>query len=575
MPEPQPSSQTELPVDEYARKVLSGEIPACKSIILACARHQRDMARQATEAFPYYFDLAAALLAIDFIGILCPSKGEWAGKPLPLGLWQKFFLGSIFGWKNCSDGLRRFRDVFAEIPKKNGKSTLLAGVCIYMLLMDGEQGAEIYCAATTREQAREVFDEAVKMRTASPALSKRIGKSRISLFVTSTNSKLMPLSSDEEKQDGINPSCAVIDETHRHPNRQLKDMIAKSMATRRQPLTLEITTAGTDRESYCRKQHDYGMSLLDQIFVDETFFVFIAILDEGASWEDELEWAKVNPNLGLGVKLDFLRRMAQQAKNDPTARNGFLRYHLNVWTSAETRAILPEVWGACAGVLRGADPIKTRSAWLEELRGAACYGGMDLASTEDLAAFVLFFPADGDRPARVLPWFFVPEYTMEKRSRVDRVPYDLWADQGFVVATPGNQIDYAFIRSEIVKARTKFNVLEIGFDPWNATQLVGQLLDDGLNMVKIQQGFQSLTGPTKELLRLVKSSELTHGNNPVLTWNIDNLQLATDPAGNIKPDKARSREKIDGGVALIEAIGRWTANTSGPSKYETEGLTLI
>lgn len=543
--------------------MLDGSILACKRIVQAVERHARDLRRSQSESgYPFYFDSRAAQRACNFFGFLCHSKGEWAGQPFTLELWQAFIVASLFGWKRQTDATRRFREGYIAIPRKNGKSTTLSGVALNLLVADGESGAEIYTIATNKDQAKLIFDESVQMRRASPALRSRVNEFKNNLSIPATNSKYMPLTSVADAQHGLNASACLADELHVHPTRDLWDVLKTSMASRRQPLMVGITTAGYDRQSFCYKQHEYSCKVLDQITPDESFFCFIAMLDEGANWEDEKEWAKANPNFGKSVKIEYLRQEAQRAKNDPTALNSFLRLHLNVWTTSSERAILPDKWAACAG--SGAnDPMAWRTRVLAEAKFAHCHAAMDLGSTGDLASTLLLFEKSAKCPeTRVVPFFFVPEEAIERRSRIDRIPYDVWVRQGFIIATPGNVIDYHFIRETIRKHQREYVIDQMAFDPWNATQLCGELTDDGIEMVEHRQGYGSMNAPTKQLLKMIAGREFVHGNNPVLTWMADNLVTSSDPAGNLKPDKSKAREKIDGIVAFIMAIGRMMANPS-------------
>jgi len=548
------------PWESYCLGVLDGSILACRKIVQAVERHSRDLKRsQSDPAFAYYFDAGAAQRAVNFFAFLRHSKGEWAGQAFQLELWQAFIVACLFGWKRA-DGTRRFRQGYIAIPRKNGKSTTLSGLALYLLVADAEAGAEVYTIATSKEQAKLIFDESVQMRRSSPALRSRVNEFKNNLSVPATNSKYMPLTSDDEAQHGLNASACLADELHVHPTRELWDVLATSMASRRQPLMLGITTSGYDRHSFCFTQHEYSCKVLDGILRDESFFCFIAMLDEGANWEDEREWAKANPNFGKSVKIDYLRQEAQRAKNDPTALNSFLRLHLNVWTTSSERAILPDKWAACAG--SGAnDPIAWRQRVLDEMKGLLCYGALDLGSTSDLASEVLLFGKSNKCPeTRVIPFFFVPEESIERRSRMDRIPYDMWERQGFIIATPGNVIDYHFIRETIRQHRRDYIIGEMGFDPWNATQLCQELMEDGIEMVEHRQGYISMSACTKELLKMVAGKEFAHGNNPVLAWMADNLVTSCDPAGNLKPDKSKAREKIDGIVAFSMAIGRMNSN---------------
>ena len=542
--------------DLYVSGVIAGEIPANKLIRLACQRHLDDLAHGAARGL--YFDVVAAGRSNLFFKVLQHSKGEWAGQPFNLELWQSFIDAMIFGWKRA-DGTRRFREAYIAVPRKNGKTTLLSGEGLKLLAADGEAGAEVYTFASTKDQAKLIFDEAVQMRNASPKLTQRIGLVKNNLHVLPTNSRFMPLSSDDETHHGLNASAGLADELHVHPSRDLWDVIATSQAARRQPLMLGITTHGWDRQSFCYAQYEYARRVLENVIQDDRFFAFVAMLDDGADWESEIEWAKCNPNFGKSVKIDYLREQAQRAKNDPAALNSFLRLHLNAWTQQDERVILPHQWAACAGTTE--DPTIVRGRWLAELKGKECFAALDLSSKLDMSADVFFFPKQsGVEKARVLPFFFVPEATMLDRAKKDRVPYDLWARMGFVMPTPGNVVDYDFIRELHRKMAREFRIRETAFDPWNATQISTQLQADGLLLVEHQQGYRSMSDPTKELLKMIAAQEFEHGNNPVLNWMADNLVVSEDPAGNLKPDKGRAREKIDGIVALIMCISRANAN---------------
>lgn len=543
--------------DLYVSGVLAGEIPANKLIQLACQRHLDDLKHGSARGI--HFDVEAAARSNLFFKVLQHSKGEWAGKSFDLELWQAFIDAMIFGWKRA-DGTRRFREAYIAVPRKNGKTTLLSGEAIKLLAADGEPGAEVYTFARTKDQASLIFNEAVQMRNASPRLVNRIGYVKNNLHILATNSRLMPLSADDETHHGLNASAGLADEVHVHPSRDLWDVIATSQAARRQPLMLGITTHGWDRQSFCYAQYEYARKVLEGILQDDRFFAFVAMLDDGADWEDEREWEKCNPNFGKSVKVQYLREQAQRAKNDPTALNAFLRLHLNAWTQQDERAILPHKWAACSSDPKG-DPVAIRARWMQELKGKYCFAGDDLSSTLDItAAPVLFFPRQPglERP-RVLPFFYVPHDTIIERSKKDRVPYDVWARQGFIIETPGNVADYDSVREQHRRLGQEFRIRQIRFDDWNATQLTTQLQGDGFEMLKHGQGFASMSAPTKELLRMVACAEFDHGNNPVLTWMADNLVIEQDAAGNLKPSKAKAREKIDGIAALVMAIASASA----------------
>lgn len=557
---------------QYALDAVAGRLPANKLVRLACQRYLDDLEEADTRGL--YFDWAAARrVVIFFATFLRHSKGEWGGQPFLLGPWQQFIVANLFGWKRKIDGTRRFRMAYIAIPRKNGKSTLAAGIGLYLLVADGEPGAEIYAFATKKDQAKIIFDEATRMWEASPDLQRRVGHFRNNLHVRSTNSKFEPLSSDGDTMDGLNASAALGDELHEQPSREVWDKLATSMGARRQGLMLGITTAGEDRQTFCFDQDRLARQILEGAVVNDGVFAFIACLDVDdahdwkALWEQPEEWAKANPNYGVSVKTDFLESAALEAKQQPTKLNAFLRYHLNVWTQGSTRAISPDKWRLCAGVDTNDPADAVRERWKAELLGRACYGGLDLADTTDIAAFLAYFPRTEDNPQpRVLPFFFVPEEALIERSKKDRVPYDMWERQGFLFKTPGNVIDYGFIRKFLQAFNDDYRVIEIGYDRWNSTQLVSQLQEeDHIEMVQVGQGFLGMSAATKEMLKMVVGVEFAHGGNPVLTWMADNLIVTQDPAGNLKPDRAKAREKIDGMVAFAMAIGRAMAQPQVPA----------
>ena len=405
------------PVTAYARSVTEGALPANRLVRLACERHLDDLSTGPGRGLR--FDLSAARHAIDFFGFLRHSKGEWAGDTFTLAPWQAFIVGSLFGWRR-DDGLRRFRTAYCAVPRKNGKSTTSAGIGLYLLVADDEQGAEVYSAATTRDQARIVFDEAKRMVASSPALRRRVEPLINNLHVAATASRFMPLSSDSSTMDGLNVHGAIIDELHAHKTRGVVDVLDTATGARRQPLLFEITTAGYDRHSICFEHHDYSSKVLEGVLQDDSWFAYIAAADEGDDWTDPEVWRKANPNFGISVKQDDLARKAEKAIALPGAQNAFRRMHLNEWTEQAERWIDMAAWDACRW------PVD-----LEPLRGRPCFGGLDLSTTTDVTALAWVFPPDHDDGLwQVLSRYFVPEDNLRKRAERDRVPYDLWAAPG-------------------------------------------------------------------------------------------------------------------------------------------------
>lgn len=564
------------PAEIYVRDVIAGRVVASKLVRLACERHLRDLSEGHKRGI--YFDPISAQRAIDFFQFLKHSKGEWAGQPFQLSPWQQFIVYSIFGWKKA-DVTRRFRVVHVEVARKNGKTTKLGGIGLYLLVADGEPGAEIYCAATKKDQARILFNEVERMRKSSPSLKKMILSFKDNLNIPATNSKFEPLGSDEDTLDGLNPHGALVDELHAHKDRGLWDVLDTATGSRRQSLLMAITTAGFNRESVCYRQHEYGEKVLEQVIDDDSFFVFIACLDPGDDWEDERNWPKANPGLGVSVKLESLRVQANKAKNDPAALNAFLRLRLNVWTQQNTRWMPIEAWNECVGFsMAGIDARVLRAQVLEQLAGKVCYAGLDLSSKIDLTAYVKLFPPTEEIPKYVaICRFYMPEDNVGRRVKEDRVPYDVWIREGFITATPGNVVDYDWIKGDILRDAKTFEIRELAFDPYNATQTAIQLKNEGITTVEFRQGFLSMSEPTKELMKIVLQKKLAHLSDPVLRWNAANVVVKQDEAGNLKLNKDKSPEKIDGLVALVMALGRAIANPgeSGESVYETRGILTL
>ncbi|MBB1493191.1 terminase large subunit [Paracoccus sp. MC1854] len=574
------------PVTAWARKVVAGKVVAGHLTRLACQRHLDDLASGKERGLVWNRD--AALHATEFFSHLRHSTGEWAGQPFELQPWQQFVVGAVFGWKRA-DGLRRFRTAYVEVARKNGKSALLAGIALYALVADGEAGAHVYAAATTRDQARIVFGEAERMVAASPALSARVTRTVNNLAVLPTASWFRPLSADASKMDGLNVHFAAVDEVHEHPGPEIIQKLNTATGARRQPLIVEITTAGHDRHSVCRQHHEFSVKVLEGTLPSETadpWFAFIATIDTGDDWTDPRVWVKANPSLAVTVKPDDLKRQIDEAREMPAQQNAIRRLRLNEWTEQVTRWLDMDVWaeGGLAPETSGAT-IKMELERLERLlAGRECYGGLDLARVNDLSAFLLLFPPTregslGDLADKwiALSRFWVPEEDILRRARRDRVPYDVWRDQGFLTATPGNATDFAFIEAEIVNLAGRFDLRELSYDRTFAGEIVQHLQDEGINLVQFGQGFLSMAAPTAELERLAVSRLLWHGGHPVLRWNASNVAVRHDPAGNIKPDKERSSERIDGIVALCNALGRAMLRdeSAGRSVYQARGPMLL
>jgi len=514
------------------------------------------------------FDLAAAEHAREFFArFLRHSKGRWAGRPFVLADWQwRDIIGPLFGWKR-PDGTRRYRSAYVEVPKKNGKSTLLAGVGLYMLLADDEPGAEIYTAAADHKQAGIIHGEAERMVRASAALSGHLiaTTSRKHISHPASNSIMQALSADAYTKEGLNAHCVLFDELHAQPDRRLWDTLAYSGAARTQPLHVSITTAGYDRHSVCYEQRAYAEQVRDGIIDDLGFLPVIYAADRDADWTSPKVWRAANPSLGITIREDDLAAACKEAQASPTKENAFKRYRLNIWTEQAIRWLPMAEWDACAG-----EPAELDGA-LD--RGDACYAGLDMSSTMDLSALALYYPDTG----HVLLKSWLPGDTAHARARADRVPYPTWAQQGHINLTPGNVVDYDRVRTDIVALTEHHNIRQIAVDRWNSTQLMTQLQSDGFDVVPFGQGYASMTAPTKALEAYVLQRKIQHLNNPVLRWAASNVAVEQDAAGNIKPSKAKSTERIDPIVALIMAIGRAIADTPAPtgSVYDTRGILSV
>ena len=509
----------------------------------------KDIARKVTAWFPRYLQL---------------TKGEWNRKPFELLDWQrKDVIQPLFGTVK-DNGMRRIKMAYIEVPKKNGKSPLAAGIALRLFFADNEPGAEIYSAACDKEQAGIVFDTAAEMVRRNKKLNSRCKIVDSTKRIIHENKSIYRvLSADVKTKHGFNPHAVIFDELHAQPNRQLWDVLTVGTgAARRQPLILAITTAGWDRNSICWELHERARKIKEGVIDDPSFLPVLYGADDEDDWTDEEVWYKCNPSLGPILKIDEFRDHCNLAQELPSEENNFRRFRLNQWTRQETRYIPMNKWrGPCAEAF---DP--------EILRGQRCYAGLDLASINDLAAFVMVFGI-GD-VVYVLPRFWVPQENIEQRSRRGKVPYDLWARQGFITATPGNTIDYDYIENEIEQCSKDYRIEEIAYDRWGSAQIIPHLQMMNLTVLLHGQGWRDISNPTKELLRHVLRGSLRHGDNPVLTWNADNLMVITDAAACVKPDKQKSSEKIDGVTALIMALGR-LALTQGPSVYESRGVISL
>jgi phage terminase large subunit-like protein len=537
------------PVSCYAHDICSGKIVACRYVRLACERHFRDLETGGKRGL--IFSPEWALYAIRFFAhYLRHSKGEWANQPVVLEPWQEFAIGSVYGWYK-KNGTRRFRTAYEEVARKNGKSTQCAGVGIYGLVADREPGGEVYAAATKKDQAKIIFNEAQRMVRRSPDLRRQIGVFKNNMSVDATASKFEALSADDRTLDGLNPSCILVDELHKHRTRAVLDVLDTALGARRQPLLWIITTSGDDNpESVYAEENGYAIKVLENTVQDDSYFALIYTLDRDDAWDNQKVWIKANPNLGISVKMDDLKRQALKAAHSPPALFAFKRLRMNVRTSDATRAIDMEVWRTSTD-----GPFDPAS-----LYGRTFYGALDLSSKIDLSAWVKLFPPIGDEVRwKIVCRFWMPSDTVEVKSDRDRVQYRRWIDAGLIEPTLGNVIDHNEIQSAVLEDCRLFEANTIAYDPWNATQLAVALSNEGLPVVEFIQGLKSYTAPTKELEAMLLSGKLDHGGNGVLAWMASNLHVQTDKNENRMPTKKHSIGRIDGMCALIMAIGRTMA----------------
>ncbi|HUW33936.1 MAG TPA: terminase TerL endonuclease subunit [Planctomycetota bacterium] len=514
----------------------------------------------------------AAHRAIRFFpAMLRHVEGAVAGRPFVLEPWQQAVVGNLFGWMRRDEQrriVRRYRKCFIRVGRKNGKTPLGAGICLKLLFSDKERGAEIYCAAADRQQAALLYRHARGMVLQEPELSSRAkmydSPQYRSIVYNAMFSSMKVISAEAYSKHGFNPHAVIVDELHAQPNRDLVEVIESAFVSlnRAQPLLVYLTTSDYDRDSVCNEEDDYAARVRDGIIDNQQYLPVIYEVPKDADWNDESLWHLANPNLGVSVSMDALRAEHDKAVELPSRENVFRRLHLNQRTEQDVRWLNIEAWDACRLTFTAAD-----------MGGIDSWAGLDLSSTTDLTAFVIVFRRDG--AYYVLPFFWVPADTIERRAREDKVPYPLWVKQGILNATPGNVVDYDFVRTEVTRLCREYHVREIGYDPWNATQIVTQLQAAGFKMVEVRQGFATLTSPTKELEKLVLGRQLRHDGNPILRWMASNVTTEQDAAGNLKPSKKKSTERIDGIVALIIALNRALVDVATQSVYESKDLLIL
>ena len=545
-------------VNDYARQICSGEIPSCEWTEKACARHLADLDRD--DAFPYRFDKVKATRAINFIEMLPHTKGRWASKneTIILEPWQRFIIGSIFGWVRKSDGMRRFRDAYIEVARKNGKSILGAGVGLFMLVADGEYGAEVYSGATTEKQAWEVFRPARLMCKKTPELTAHYG-----LEVNASNllrledySRFEPLIGSPG--DGASPSCAIVDEYHEHATSDLFDTMQTGMGAREQPLMLTITTAGSSIGGPCYEKRTEAQKVLAGVFEDERSFSIIYTLDEEDDYKDPATWLKSNPNLGVSVAQDYLEAQVAGAIRSPSKQNAVKTKHFNIWVGAKTAWLNMEQWAKAAD----------STLKIEGFAGEDSIVGLDLAVRIDIAARVSLFKReiDGASHYYAFPHFYLPEEALQsaKNAKI----YAGWATGGHIDLMDGAEIDLAAVQEDILALPDTQNVQEVAYDPWQATQLAQSLRAEGVEAVEYRNTVPNMSPPMREIEGALASGRFHHPDNPVFNWMASNVIAKEDAKENIFPRKQVSENKIDGMVALLFAMGRAMHKEDETKQYQ-------
>ena len=507
-------------IDAYAESVASRSIPAGKYHRLSCVRHLKDLERQGTPGFPYVFDIAHAERFFRFAEQLKHYKGEWAGQPICLTEFQKFRLGSVFGWRHVATGFRRFTTAYNEMPRKQGKSLEAAVVAIYVTFFEGEPGAEGYVLATKEKQAADVVFRDIKQLIASSGLKDRLRVQVKNVHHDATMSKLEPLGADSETLDGLNPHCIISDEWHAFKSRSLMDVMETATGARRNPLHYQITTAGDDLVSVCGDQHIYATKILEGIFEDpatDTFYACIAHADESDDWLAESTWRKANPHYGISVKPDDLMKLALKAKHMPSAAAEFKQKRLGLWVNASAPCLSMEGW-------RQGQTHGSREAFLNALEHEPCYAGIDLASKIDLCSLSLVFPPTlGRSKFYLVQYIWTPADTLQERAHQDRAPYDIWVEQGWLLTSPGTRVDHQQIRDTLKEARKRYDIELIGFDPWHADQLVNDLVkEDGFDEQQVLGVPQTYAG---------MSSSETRFKAEVIAGNVDAERLPGDSLG--------------------------------------------
>ncbi|MBW5398586.1 terminase large subunit [Brachyspira pilosicoli] len=583
--------------EEYINKVINKELPVCQAAFLAVKRHLDDIEKSKNNDYPFYFDEDEAKRPITFIQSLVHTKGEWANHNIILESWEQFIIASIFGWRRKENKLRRYKKAYVQVSRKNGKTTFASGIGNYCFFCDSpaEAGVEIYYIATKKDQAKIAWSESERQIRKAKALNKEAITYKQTSTITKkkdTASKSKPLGQDSNTEDGLNPHLVIVDEYHAHPDNELLNVLESGMGARRQPLTFIITTAGFDKTSVCFSEYEYAKQILQGSLNNDEYFCIIyepdnikdiwifmseykEKLNNNQNTQEQEELInniifQANPNINISVKDSYLKSRLFEGLDKPVQRTDILTKNLNVWTQAS------EVWISSDRWLKS---YLHQNININELKGKRACIGLDLATTRDIAAYVLCFDTVDNDPYILLPRFFMPKENIRQRSKEDRVPYELWASQGLITLTNGDIIDFDIIESSILKDAKDFEIIEIAYDPWKAIEIITHLENEGFKMQQVRQSFAvgGLSEGTSLFEKTIDERKLLHGNNPVLNWMISCCEVKTDGRDNylpVKPDRRRSYKRIDGVVASIMALHRVIKNHFEDTKsiYESEGV---
>ncbi|WP_213997289.1 terminase large subunit [Tepidanaerobacter syntrophicus] len=527
---------------EYWGEIEAGNILVSQKVYKEYSKLVDDIKNPKGE---WVFDNDKAERPIQFIETFCrQSKGEWIGRPVQLQLFQKAYISALFGFVHKDTGIRRFKETLFLVARKNGKSTMLAGIALYMLVADNEGGAEVYSVATKKDQARIIFTEAVNMVKQSPALSKHVRKRKSDMYMPLTFSKMEPLASDSNSLDGLNSHCVIIDELHAIKDRNLYEVMKQSMSARRQPLLVMITTAGTVRECIYDDIYEYASKVVDGIIDDERFLPIMYELDNRDEWVDWHMWQKANPGLGTIKKFEDLAEKVERAKNNARDLPGILCKDFNI---RETTA---EAWLPFE-VINNEETFD-----INKFRGSYAIGGVDLSSTTDLTCATIILMKPGSDKKYVLQQYFMPGEIIDQRAQEDKVPYDIWRQRELLTACEGFKVNYSDVTAWFLKMFNDYNIrpLWIYYDPWNSSYWVQEMKDYGFQMVEARQGYKTLSQPMKEMEADLRNKLINYNNNPILKWNLTNVVAKRDENDNVRPIKGKNlRARIDGAVSLLIA----------------------